>query len=67
MNRSPIRSRPDLDADLPPLPRQEAPLEVRLALLRRRCPKCGCYLFREPPDRTFCLACAWEHYGGDGG
>lgn len=46
------------------IPRQEDTLELRLALLRRRCPRCGSYLFREP-GRTYCLACSWEHYGGE--
>jgi len=61
MRRNPIRSRQDLDEALARMPRQEDP-DLLLALARRKCPKCNSYLFKEPPDRTFCLICSWEHY-----
>ena len=62
MTRPPARSRPDLDAALARMPRQEDP-DLLLALARRRCPRCGNYLFREP-GRVFCLVCSWEHNDG---
>ena len=30
------------------------------ALLHRRCPQCGSYLFKEV-GRLYCLICSWEH------
>lgn len=64
MRRSPASWRQErlLDEALARMPRQDDP-DLLLALACRRCPRCGSYLFREPPDRTFCLTCSWEWYG----
>jgi ribosomal protein S27AE len=61
MKRKLIRSRPDLDEALATVHKREDSIDVRLALLRRRCPRCNSYLLKEF-DRTFCLVCSWEHY-----
>jgi ribosomal protein S27AE len=60
MKRKAIRGHPDLDtlARDPPL---ADPPEVRLALARRRCPRCGGFIWREP-GRLSCSQCYWEYY-----
>lgn len=51
-----------LDALLLQMSHMEDP-SVAEATARRRCPRCGSYLFRET-GRHYCLVCSWERHDG---